>query len=159
MCRRVSVTPETIVWLAPGNRISRPLPAELSICTTGTLPNDSSVTGAVNPPCRQFGRDHTRNQVQGSAAPKVWTGNRSPWSGSMTGRSWPLDGSAPGGTTVLRPTPPRMPFNRGVACGAVPLPAPKNGANGRLFPDWSATPKTAVVHPAAVVPPDVRIPA
>ena len=70
--RLVSVTPETTVWLAPGNRINRPEPAELSICTIGTLPKVSNVTGAVDappgPPCRQFGRDHTSNHVHASAA-------------------------------------------------------------------------------------------
>ena len=52
---------------------------------------------------------------------------------------------------MFKPTPPRKPFNRGVACGSV-LPITRYAATALPAPDLSATLDTALFQPGSARP-------
>src|SRR4051794_2986742 len=103
-------------WAAPGNRTSLLAPSLLSTCNIVREPAARRVMGSALRlvPCRQFGRDHTRYQVQLDAAPIVEAAGCQPAPGSRAGCNRP-------GAATGNPAPPSRPERCGAATGGVAL--------------------------------------
>src|ERR1700733_14848539 len=107
----------------PGNKTSLLVPPLLSTCSMACDPIARRVMGFVSKlvPCRQFGRDHTRYQVQPKAALSVNAGSCQPALGSRAGCSKP-------GVVTGKPTPPSNPERCGDPTGRSELVGLRKGS-------------------------------